>query len=228
MEFNLDPKPTVFSIWAGVRREDNLRTSNKLGNYRFHEIDFFIKLVDQLIEGKQTKQKAIEDYEYPYQIEKDIATKIFFDQMIQNPNWFHVLIPGNSDEHQEGPVIMPSRFLQDLFGQHTHPNLWSEDIDYVTKHATWFAYSMYGLLVNFDATDSNPWLFTDEVSAYWYVSNHQDKSQDEEIMDEEWYSSGYRSYNLAPFKLPGYLLELAQKLVDAKIPQHLSIPDDAL
>lgn len=87
------PSQIYAILYKVIRDADNQRTSNKWGNYSYHEIDFIVKLADQMIVRYEKEEWGIKSYNYPYQLEFDIQTKLFFSKVAKEKNWFNELVP---------------------------------------------------------------------------------------------------------------------------------------
>lgn len=89
----LVPSQIYSIIWLSFRKANDRRTRNTWGNYKFHQIDFIIKIIEETAIQKSREDVPILKYEYPYQMNATLYTKIFFEQLLSEFNWFDLKIP---------------------------------------------------------------------------------------------------------------------------------------
>lgn len=191
-------------LWATVRRADNSRTRGTWGNYRYHQTDFVIKLVDDLIESKSTRHTEVEPYKYPYQVEEHLRTKIFFSQVLIKPDWFNSMVPIKKEE--DALEIASVNSLANLtYSYFTDLN----KISLVIKNANSFSIKSYGILITFD---NEVELFTDQLTLF------QNFKQDN--ADSGWYERAQSIFKISHFYSLEFLLTLQKELLVSKISQE--------
>lgn len=191
-------------LWATVRRADNSRTRGTWGNYRYHQTDFVIKLVDDLIESKSTRHAEVEPYKYPYQVEEHLRTKIFFSQVLIKPDWFNSMVPIKKEE--DALEIASVNSLANLtYSYFTDLN----KISLVIKNANSFSIKPYGILITFD---NEVELFTDQLTLF------QNFKQDN--ADSGWYERAQGIFKISHFYSLEFLLTLQKELLVSKISQE--------
>lgn len=147
------PSQIYSLIWFGVRKIDNLRTTNQWGNYKYHQAEFLIKIIEETIQKKIITESKIESYFYPYDIEPTLFTKVVFEQLIDNKAWFETKMP--DIEHM---FRMKIPFYEKLLKR-------EEDIchDSDLEYAKFYYLTKFGVVIN-DGKVSE--LFTDEKTLY--------------------------------------------------------------
>lgn len=88
------PSQIYAIIYKSVRDVDNIRTLGKMGNYKFHEMKFVIKIADRMIVKYEKENWGIQHYDFPTSIEINLQTQIFFNTIVHEPNWFDSNLPG--------------------------------------------------------------------------------------------------------------------------------------
>lgn len=161
------PSQIYAILYKVIRDADNHRTSNKWGKYSYHEIDFIVKLADQMIVRYEKEEWGIKSYNYPYQLEFDIQTKLFFSKVAKEKNWFNELVPAPekilNEEIEANMTIVKdySDYVNDIEMQN-----WDEFLTSTIEEAAYYYLSPMGLIVR----DSNvKCLFATRKSLVEYV-----------------------------------------------------------
>ncbi|MER2174984.1 MAG: hypothetical protein ABS911_09915 [Carnobacterium sp.] len=87
------PSQIYAILYKVIRDADNIRTSGKMGNYSYNEIAFIEKLADQMIIKYEKEEWEIKSYNYPFKLEVDLQTAIFFSKVAKEKNWFNEIAP---------------------------------------------------------------------------------------------------------------------------------------
>lgn len=74
-------------IWRGVRMANNSRTKETWGNFKYHPIHFVIHEAKFYVGSTVDSNRVIPNYTYPKDIERNLETDIFFNQIIEVPDW---------------------------------------------------------------------------------------------------------------------------------------------
>ncbi|KAF1302466.1 hypothetical protein, partial [Candidatus Enterococcus willemsii] len=168
---NLTPAQIYALIWSSVRKADNLRTSNKWGNYRYRHVDFIIKIIDETNMKKFNSGIDLKPYDYPYQMIVTLSAKILFEQILLKVDWFTTKIP-NLDGENTSMII---NFYEELEAREESIFLnKSMPIDY-------YYLTDFGIVI-FDGAVSK--LFSDEKTLY-KISKFI--KREDEYPDEEFY-----------------------------------------
>lgn len=101
------PSQIYSLIYLAIRYADNKRTEGKMGNYRYNEIAFIIKIIDQKITQYEQQGWTIEAYQYPSIYEPQMQTLVYFNTILKESNWFNLSLPKvNLNEHFEDKSIL--------------------------------------------------------------------------------------------------------------------------
>lgn len=161
------PSQIYAILYKVIRDADNQRTSNKWGNYTYHEIDFIVKLADQMIVRYEKEEWGIKSYNYPYQLEFDIQTKLFFSKVAKEKNWFNKLVPAPekiiNEEIEANMTIVKnySNYANEIEMQTMDAFLTS-----TLDHAVYYSLSPIGLIIHDGNIDC---LFATRKSLVEYV-----------------------------------------------------------
>lgn len=197
---NFTPAQVYSLIWRGVRRADNSRTRGVWGNYRYNQVDFVIKLVDEII-GYKDQNYEIKPYNYPSKyVEENLKSKIFFDQILLKPDWFFQKVP-MEDEPNDLQVIS-TQSLSDM-SKMCFSDL--KLIPDIVEKAIYFSVEEYGIVV-FSETDKL--LFSNQLSIYQYFKNYD---------GVDWLNKAQSEFKIPHFFSLDFLLCLQQSLLNANV-----------
>lgn len=96
------PSQIYAILYKVIKDADNIRTSGNMGNFKYNEIAFIEKLADQMIIKYEKENWGIKSYNFPYKVELNIQTAIFFSKIVKEKNWFNKLVPGPKKVMPEG------------------------------------------------------------------------------------------------------------------------------
>lgn len=151
------PSQIYAFIWQAVRKADNSRTRNVWGNYRYHQVDFVIKLIDDIIINNRNANNSNKEFNYPFKITPYLRTQIFFNQMMILPDWFNSLVPLKLNEDLESiPVKIMVKSLDKQVNDITN-------LSTILDNAKWYTISDLGIVV-FDGTNKK--LFSNELTVF--------------------------------------------------------------
>lgn len=162
-------------IWFSVRRADNQRTNNTWGNYKFHQVEFIIKNIEETAIQRHQKGKILDNYEYPYKTNKTLLTKIFFEQLLQKPDLFDTRIPSLEERKINKKLI----FYENL--KHKEKVNFNED----DVNVGYYYLTKFGIVI-YDGNVKK--LFSNEETLY-KISKFIDKTDDIVDKDDEFYSN---------------------------------------
>ena len=171
----LSPAQIYSLIWFSVRRADNQRTNNTWGNYKFHQVEFIIKNIEETAIQRHQKGKILDNYEYPYKTNKTLLTKIFFEQLLQKPDWFDTRIPSLEERKINKKII----FYENL--KHKEKVNFNED----DVNVGYYYLTKFGIVI-YDGNVKK--LFSNEETLY-KISKFIDKTDDIVDKDDEFYSN---------------------------------------
>lgn len=203
---SLSPAQIYDLLWLGVRRVNDSRTRGVWGNYRYHQTDLVIKVIDEIIATKASQSVTITPFDYPYQVTQDLRTKILFGQIEIIPDWFQKVIPSSPDL-SFGLSPASDKSLDDV------EKLLFDDtskISGIIEDAEWFAVTDFGLVV-FDGLVE--WLFTDQVSLY-----HQTKKTN--TNENWWIQATMGLYYIDDFYSTSFILQLYKALLSAGVDER--------
>lgn len=145
---NYTPSQIYAILYRSIKEADNKRTSGYMGNYRFNEISFIVKLGDEMIMRYEKEDWKIQHYNYPKQLEINIQTKIFFSKVIKYPNWFDSKINvdlqmKSSNMNDECNVIRNySNYIKEK-----EANVFDERIISTLKNAVYYSVNCFGVVI---------------------------------------------------------------------------------
>lgn len=195
---NYSPAEVYGFIWQGVRNANTARTRNVWGNYVYHQTDFVIKLIDEIILNK-VKNNKIKPFNYPSALTESLVTKILFTQIMSLPDWFSKMVPYEDDERLDYSSV---KSLKNISKQIFTDN---EAIKTIIENAVSFSIEDYGIVV-FDG--SVDWLFSDQVTIFNYFKNDDN--------DSEWLNTAMNNFYIDNFYSFSFLSNLQKALKDAK------------
>ncbi|MGM0125388.1 hypothetical protein IGI37_002787 [Enterococcus sp. AZ194] len=145
---NYTPSQIYAILYKSIKEADNKRTSGYMGNFRFNEISFIIKLSDEMIVKYEKENWAIRHYNYPKQLEINLQTKIFFSKVIKFPNWFDSKIFTNSQleimvvEDEERVVRNYSNYIKKR-----EVNALDNHVISTLRSAVYYSVNYYGVVI---------------------------------------------------------------------------------
>ena len=184
---NWTPSQIYGFIWQAVRRADNNRTRNVWGNYKYHQVDFVIKIIDDIIINKNSLDIPTDKYKYPFQVTPFFKTKIFFNQMIVNPDWFQKAVPMNSNDNLR---TIPLKAMKKTIEKQEND---ISKLVPIIKNAKWYSISNLGIIV-FDG--ENERLFSNEITIYSIYSSFKSdwlKQAENDFLFNKFYSFSFLS-----------------------------------
>lgn len=173
------PSQIYHILYVSVRKANDIRTAGNMGNYRFNEISFVIKLADQMILKYETEGWPIQHYNYPDHFELDLQTKLFFSKIAKTHNWFDTKIPkwGQiSFEDIDGKLNITknySEYIQEIEIQKI-----DSFFDTVIENAKYFYLFPFGLII-FDGNVE--FLFGTSKDLYEYFQLLKESDQIDKI-----------------------------------------------
>lgn len=189
-------------FWTAVRSADNSRTSNTWGNYAYNHINFVLKKVDEIEQRKNKKNETIDTFDYPKKLSMMLFTKVFFQEIAHEPNWFYKSVP---KPNQVNFLEDKSQFYNKLLNR--EKQLFKEldlkiDYYYVTS---------YGIIIN-DGVVSR--LFTD-AKTVCRIAKHV--GFEEHVVSQDTFYSNLRTpYYINEMYSTGYLIELMHFLMKSQ------------
>ncbi|WP_395319563.1 hypothetical protein [Fructilactobacillus frigidiflavus] len=88
----LSPGQIYSLIWKGTRDANDSKDRNKWGNYKYHQLSFVLLKIDSVWKLYKNNNYEIKSFDIPYDYVKDLKTDIFFDFLLEKPNWFSEVI----------------------------------------------------------------------------------------------------------------------------------------
>lgn len=201
----------IYSLfWMAIRRADNNRTRGTWGKYAYHHIDFILKIVEQVERQKQRENDLIKTYNFPRDMSTTLVTKIFFQEIALEPNWFSKMIPDQSH------VLIRKEernFYERLMDKENQVfNDFKLDVNY-------FYFTTFGIIVNDGTVD---WLFTDEKTLFLIskiVGFEDNKSE-----SKEFYYHLKLPYFINEVYSTRYLFSLLDYLIESE--SNYTIPEN--
>ncbi len=198
-------------FWTAVRYADNSRTSGKWGNFAYNHINFILKKVDDIEQKKNKKNEPIDTFKYPGELSIMLFTKVFFQGIAHDSNWFYKKVPKTQ---QINFLEDKSQFYTELLNR--EKQLFEEsDLEIVYYYVT-----SYGVVVHDGDVD---WLFTDEKMLYQIAEKVG--FYDFVVSHETFYSNLQTPYYINDMYSTGYLIELTNFLVKSEYKYYLPEKD---
>jgi len=189
-------------FWTGVGYADNSRTSGTWGNYSDDHISFVLKKVDEIEQRKNKNNETIDTFDYPKKLSMMLFTKVFFQEIAREPNWFYKRVPKT---RQVSFLEDKSQFYTKLLTR--EKQLFTAldlDIDY-------YYVTSYGIVIHEGSVD---WLFTDEKTLY-RIAEHLGFEEHVGSQDT-FYSNLQTPYCITDMYSTCYLIELMHFLMKSQ------------
>lgn len=198
-------------FWMGIRQADNNRTTGVWGNYRYHQIDFIMKKVEEIEIKKRRDKEIIKTYDYPKTMNSILFTKVFFQEIAMETDWFSKMVP------KVEPVTLEEEskvFYDKLI---TRENQTFKELE---AEVVYYYFTSYGVVINDGNLD---WLFTDEKT----INHIAQKVEfyDFEIDFENWYSYLSIPYYMNGLYSTKYVLGLIKFLISSEYEYHMPKKD---
>lgn len=181
------PSQIYSLIYLTTRYADNKRTEGKMGNYRYNEIVFIVKLIDQKITQHEQHGWKIEQYQYPSNYEPQMQTLIFFNTILKESNWFNLFIPKiNMNEHfEDESILIKSKKYALEIEPYEHQEI-SPFLQKIINYAIYYEITREGLLIGGEVVD---YLFGTHLDFAKNVGNKDSLSNNTSIYVNEVVSS---------------------------------------
>lgn len=189
-------------FWTAVRYADNSRTSKSWGNYAYNHINFVLKKVDEIEQSKSKKQETIDTFDYPKNLSMMLFTKVFFQEIAHEPNWFYKKAPKTD---QAISLEDKSRFYAKLLNRE------KQQFKAIDLKIDYYYVTSYGVVVNDGSVD---WLFTDEKTLYQIAEKVG--FEEHVVSQDTFYSNLQTPYCINDMYSTSYLIELTHFLVKSQ------------
>lgn len=140
-------------IWFGIRRLDNLRTTNEWEINKSCPVEHLSKILDS--RKNRFKDGVVSEYAYPSNMKPTLYTKVVFEQFIGNEFWFNSKVPNKSKEVLDIEISFYETLLK------REKDLYNEELNF--ESVKYYYLTKFGVVVN-DGNVSQ--LFTDEKTLY--------------------------------------------------------------
>ncbi|EXJ24506.1 hypothetical protein ADIAL_0021 [Alkalibacterium sp. AK22] len=207
-----NPGQVYALFWTAVRRADNSRTSRTWGNYAYNHINFVLKKVDDIEQKKNKENDPIDTFNYPTELSIMLFTKVFFQNIAQEPNWFYRKVPKTKQ----------ISFLEDRSQFYTGVSKREKQVfEELDLEVVYYYVTSYGVVVYDGDVD---WLFTDEKTLYRIAEKVG--FYEFVVSQDVFYSNLQMPYYINDMYSTGYLIELIHFLMKSQYRYHLPEKDN--
>ncbi|HAT55556.1 MAG TPA: hypothetical protein DCW31_10045 [Lactobacillus sp.] len=198
-------------MWRSTRQAYADIGANKAGNYRYHPINFIIKIMDQKAAQLARNPKEFESYSYPSNVlPEPLKAQIFFGEMLIQPDWFL----------NRGPQLNVESNLASLVSDNQLSEMvdleWNDqtEIPKIVEKAEYYDVTDFGIVVGDMMGET---LYSNQIAIYGAF-----KSDDLNAEDATWLEHAESVFMIKHFYDLAYLMTLLSKLKQANVVQRKS------